>query len=126
MTGLQRPLNMLSATVSTESGERTLDYLAFAAIDGGEFGRTCDTGFLVDGKIDDVGSGRWVRTLLAVGRGRVKIEGRPREQFDVTFRLADPDERLEAWQHIHEVRPNYNAGMDPGGVRVILVKLAGS
>lgn len=123
MTGMQRPLTFMSATIDVDNGKRTLDYLSFATIDGGAFGKTSTTGFLVDGKIHNPGRARWADALLRAGRGSVKLEGYPRVSHRVTFRVANDDERDQAWAHIHEVRPLYNKRMNPGDVRIILVEL---
>lgn len=123
MTGLQRPLNFMSATVEADGTSRTLDYLSFATIDEGVFGKSSSRGFLVDGRVDEPGSAKWADTLLAAGHGVAKIEGQPRSEYRVTFRLADDDERDAAWANIREVRPTYNARMDPGDVRIILMEL---
>lgn len=124
MTGLQRPLNFMSATIADGDREHTLEYLSFASVDGGVFGRTSTVGFLVDGKVNKAGTAQWADALLSAGRGVVKIEGQPRVSYSVTFRIADGgDERAAAWARIREVRPAYNARMDSGEVRIILMEL---
>ena len=125
MTGLQRPLNLMSATIAEDDREHTFDYLSFATVDGGVFGRTSTLGFLVDGKVNEAGTAPWADSLLSAGRGVVKIEGQPRAPYRVTFRIADGDDRVAAWARIREVRPTYNARMDSGDVRIILMELDG-
>lgn len=111
----------LTAEINSPDGKQVFDFLRYATLDEGAFGRDASSAFLVDVNAEKRDTPGWADMLLSVRHGIVTTKRRDR--FPVTFRLATDDERGRAFAEINELRPAYGTRTPTEDVRVIVAEV---
>jgi hypothetical protein len=63
----------------------------------------------------------WIDRLLEAGPVTVRREGSKRASQTMTASEPSSDDRVELWQHIHEVLPTRSAAKDDPNTRLVLL-----